>query len=61
MGKACEDCEDDVNGRRIRCHHCKLLVCSWCWHHVHQCEPSHTRADCRNLEPTEAGAMKEKP
>ena len=45
----CEDCGDVAEGRRLRCFHCGLLVCGWCWHHVHRCEPGHTRSECRNL------------
>lgn len=30
----CEDCGEDCK-RRTRCPNCKLLVCSWCWHHSH--------------------------
>ncbi len=32
--KECQDCYDDCK-RRIKCPRCKLLVCPWCWHHVH--------------------------
>lgn len=45
----CEDCGDSCR-RRIRCFHCGLLVCSWCWHHVHRCEPNHTRDKCFSLQ-----------
>lgn len=41
----CEDCEDECEERK-KCHHCGLLVCDWCWDHVHQCWPNHTREDC---------------
>jgi hypothetical protein len=44
------DCEDEDCGeessRRVRCFHCGLLVCGWCWHHVHGCEPGHKKAEC---------------
>jgi hypothetical protein len=43
----CEECEDDVR-RRVRCFHCGLLVCPYCWHHIHGCGPSHTRSECRH-------------
>ena len=45
----CEDCSDDCK-RRICCFHCGLLVCPWCWHHVHRCEPGHKRQDCTHLQ-----------
>lgn len=45
----CEDCGDRTQ-YRITCHHCKLKVCRWCWSHVHQCEPGHKRAECRDLK-----------
>lgn len=35
--KACEDCGEDAN-RRIRCKSCGLLICSWCFNHVHEME-----------------------
>jgi hypothetical protein len=31
----CQDCGDAVPTRRIRCRHCGLLVCGWCYNHVH--------------------------
>ncbi len=34
-GHKCEDCEGDSFGRRTRCPICRLLVCSWCYSHVH--------------------------
>ncbi len=37
----CEDCGDDC-GRRTRCPYCGLLICRWCYHHIHGREPSHT-------------------
>jgi hypothetical protein len=45
----CEDCGEQTK-RRIKCHHCDLLVCSFCYSHIHCCEPSHSRKDCWNLE-----------
>lgn len=33
--KACQDCEDPIFSRRMRCKRCGLLVCRWCYHHVH--------------------------
>lgn len=45
----CEDC-GEPQARRKRCHHCGWLVCRWCWHHVHRCEPSHTKKECRDLQ-----------
>jgi hypothetical protein len=44
--KDCQDCGDKTK-RRKRCQHCDLLVCGWCWHHVHTCQLGHTRAQCR--------------
>lgn len=48
------ECEDkdcgDESCRRVRCYHCGLLVCGWCWHHVHGCEPGHKRVDCKSLK-----------
>jgi len=43
----CEDCGEAAK-RRKQCFHCGLYVCSWCWHHCHQCWPGHTRERCRN-------------
>ena len=44
------DCEDSDCGeevrRRVLCYHCGLLVCPWCWHHLHGCQPGHTRSEC---------------
>lgn len=35
----CEDCHDSLldldEKRRTRCKRCGLLVCRWCYHHVH--------------------------
>lgn len=31
----CEDCGDQMTGRRFRCLNCRLLVCAWCIGHVH--------------------------
>lgn len=33
----CQDCGDDIiaNMRRIRCQHCGLLCCRWCFYHHH--------------------------
>lgn len=45
----CEDCGEKVR-RRIRCFHCGLLVCSWCWGHVHRCEPGHKKENCRSYK-----------
>lgn len=48
------ECEDDGCGeetrRRVRCFHCGLYVCPWCWHHKHGCGPSHTKAECRHYQ-----------
>jgi hypothetical protein len=41
----CEDCGDEVAGRRLRCKHCGLLLCRWCAWHTHGipvCPPSGT-------------------
>lgn len=35
FGHKCEDCGDDALGRRTRCKRCGLLVCGWCYNHVH--------------------------
>lgn len=35
FGHACEDCGDREASRRRRCPRCKLLVCGWCFNHVH--------------------------
>ena len=50
MTRLCEDCGDEVTHRRTRCRHigCFLLVCTWCYHHVHACLPSHEPRDCRD-------------
>ena len=36
-GRECEDCGDLIPGghRRIRCKHCKMLICGWCNNHIH--------------------------
>ena len=47
--KICEDCGDECK-RRMRCWHCGLFVCPWCWGHVHRCEPGHKRDECRHLK-----------
>jgi hypothetical protein len=31
----CEDCGDVAAHRRIRCKHCGLLLCRWCFGHTH--------------------------
>lgn len=33
--KECQDCGDQVK-RRTRCKNCGLLVCRWCYHHIHK-------------------------
>ena len=45
----CEDCGDERR-RRIRCYHCGLLVCPWCWRHSHRCEPGHSPKNCNHLK-----------
>jgi len=35
--RECEDCGEEVKGRRFRCRDCKKLVCSWCSGHAHRC------------------------
>jgi hypothetical protein len=30
----CEDCGEETK-RRFRCPRCKMLICGWCWNHVH--------------------------
>jgi len=35
FGHRCEDCGEESGGRRRRCKRCGLLVCGWCYHHVH--------------------------
>ena len=32
--KTCEDC-GEATVRRTRCKRCNLLVCRWCFNHVH--------------------------
>jgi hypothetical protein len=51
MSGHCEDehCGDETPYRRFRCWHCGLLVCGWCWNHIHRCEPGHKRSECRDL------------
>lgn len=34
--KCCEDCGEEVAGRRTRCKNCGQLLCSWCYHHSHK-------------------------
>ena len=36
LNRCCEDCGDDVEGRRVRCPKCGVLLCSWCYHHSHK-------------------------
>ena len=35
--RECEDCGDEVPSprRRIRCKHCRKLICGWCYNHIH--------------------------
>jgi ERCC4-type nuclease len=35
FGHVCEDCGDRDASRRRRCKACGLLVCGWCFNHVH--------------------------
>src|SRR4051812_12946255 len=35
--KCCEDCGDECR-RRTRCPACGILVCRWCYHHIHGME-----------------------
>jgi len=35
FGQPCEDCGERDASRRRRCKRCDLLVCGWCFHHVH--------------------------
>lgn len=48
--RECEDCGDEMlqGQRRIRCPNCKLLVCPWCYHHIHADEKvqKQTCPDC---------------
>lgn len=30
----CEDCGDETK-RRTKCPKCGLMVCRWCYHHLH--------------------------
>lgn len=46
--KPCDDCGEAEQPRRVRCHHCYLLICWWCMTHVHGCEPSHSPESCRD-------------
>jgi formylmethanofuran dehydrogenase subunit E len=34
--RECEDCGEEVPGRRLRCKDCNKLVCNWCAGHVHR-------------------------
>lgn len=36
--RECEDCGEEVPYRRLRCRRCRLLVCSWCYGHIHALE-----------------------
>jgi hypothetical protein len=45
----CEECGEEVR-RRVWCWHCGRYVCPWCWHHIHGCGPSHTRAECKHYQ-----------
>lgn len=45
----CEDCGDKVSRRKL-CWHCGKLVCGWCWHHIHCCEPGHKKENCVSLK-----------
>lgn len=35
--RECEDCGEEVPTpeRRSRCPACELMVCLWCFHHIH--------------------------
>lgn len=46
--RVCESCGFDVQERRRRCWHCGDMVCGYCWHHEHRCEPGHSKAKCRD-------------
>jgi hypothetical protein len=44
--RKCEDCEDEVDHRRLRCPHCKLLLCRWCYGYTHGLLLVGTKYDC---------------
>ena len=46
--RECDDCGEYAKRRR-RCWHCGFFVCIYCWHHIHCCEPGHTKAECESL------------
>lgn len=46
-GKPCEDCGGHER-RRVLCFHCGMYVCRWCWNHKHQCQPGHSKQECRD-------------
>lgn len=46
--RECDDCGEETS-RRKRCWHCGQFVCPYCWHHVHACEPGHSRVECEDL------------
>ena len=35
--------------RRRWCFHCGGFICGYCWHHQHQCAPSHAVTKCWSL------------
>jgi hypothetical protein len=39
IDRCCEDCGDEMLTRRTRCLRCGLLVCTWCYSHVHAIGP----------------------
>lgn len=57
----CEDpnCGEEVV-RRTRCPNCKLLVCAWCFNHVHNL-PHAVQSQEQVSETTEEGENQDEP
>ncbi|MGA9862104.1 MAG: hypothetical protein WA383_02330 [Terriglobales bacterium] len=55
MMHACENCGDEVK-RRIRCQNCGLLICSWCYNHVHAVVTLRSEIEHSNVEPRNRGS-----
>jgi hypothetical protein len=52
--RTCEDCGDPVIRRRLRCPACRMLVCGWCFGHVHNRAERLTPRAANSQEPTDA-------
>lgn len=61
----CEDC-DGTCQRRTRCKRCGLLVCRWCYHHIHgmprscseqQSTTAVSISSCARTEPSSSAVM----